>query len=56
MIFMGLRQEMTAICAKLDNRYLTRLDNRYPTAPDNRYLPGLWITAIRGAVGEEKGL
>jgi hypothetical protein len=53
---MGLRQEITAICPKLDNRYLTRLDSRYLTEPDNRYLAVVRITAIRDGVGEEKGL
>jgi hypothetical protein len=53
---MDLRQAITAICPKLDNRYLARLDNRYPTATDNRYLAGLRITVIRDGVGEERGL
>jgi hypothetical protein len=53
---MDLRQEITAICPKLDNRYLARLDNRYPTARDNRYLVGLRITVIRDGVGEEREL
>ena len=51
---MDLWDEITAICPPLDNRYLRQSDNRYPAALDNGYLPGPWITAICGGVGEER--